>query len=176
MVQVREGRVGALGTLFERHHSKLFCFCLRMTGNRAVSEDLVQDIFMRMLKYRKSFNDGRPFTPWMFRLARNACIDHLRRPPSEDSTAFETMEPESSDITAHDRLEREDSVGILRRALLELPVDRREVLVLSRFESMNYDDIARLLDCSVGAVKVRVHRAVRQLRQIYLTLTSEAAS
>ena len=58
MNRVRDGHARSLGTLFERHHVKLFHFCLRMTGNRPVSEDLVQDIFMRMLRHRKSFRPG----------------------------------------------------------------------------------------------------------------------
>ena len=73
MTEVRAERVGALGTLFERHHGKLYHFCLRMTGNRGVSEDLVQDVFMRMLKHRKSFQPNTAFMPWMYRIARNAC-------------------------------------------------------------------------------------------------------
>ena len=68
-----------LGELFERYHVPLYRFCLRMTGNTAVSEDLVQDIFMRMLKHRMSFKPNTTFTPWMYRIARNACIDHIRR-------------------------------------------------------------------------------------------------
>jgi len=71
-------------------------------------------------------------------------------------------------------MEREEDLGRLRAAMGQLPEDRRELLVLSRFERRKYDDIARLLDCSVGAVKVRVHRAMKQLREIYLELASEA--
>ena len=60
---------------------------------------------------------------------------------------------------------------LVRQALLRLPADRREVLVLSRYEYKTYDEIARVLECSVGAVKVRVHRAMKQLREIYLEMT-----
>jgi RNA polymerase sigma-70 factor (ECF subfamily) len=66
-----------------------------------------------------------------------------------------------------------DQHEIVRRALQRLPVERREVLVLSRFEFKSYEEIAVLLDCSVGAVKVRAHRALKQLREIYLNLAGE---
>ena len=65
---------------------------------------------------------------------------------------------------------------LLRQALLRLPVDRREVLILSRFEFRNYEEIAQLLGCSVGAVKVRVHRAMNQLRQTYREMLKETES
>ena len=74
-----------------------------------------------------------------------------------------------------DDLDRERSVRLLRAALLRLPVEMREVLVLSRYELLKYAQIAELLDCSVGAVKLRIHRAVKRLRQVYLTLAEEAA-
>jgi RNA polymerase sigma factor (sigma-70 family) len=65
---------------------------------------------------------------------------------------------------------------LVRHALLRLPAERREVLVLSRYEYKTYDEIARVLDCSVGAVKVRAHRAMKQLREIYLDMTGEVSA
>jgi RNA polymerase sigma-70 factor (ECF subfamily) len=65
---------------------------------------------------------------------------------------------------------------LVRLALLQLPAERREVLVLSRYEYKSYDEIARVLDCSVGAVKVRVHRAMKQLREIYLHMAGEVSA
>lgn len=176
MLEVRDGRTPALGELFERNHERIFRFCMRMTGSRQHSEDLVQDVFMRMLKYRKTYRDDFEFAPWMYRLARNACTDHFRRGPRpseslESAADLVSDEPLASVVSEHD-----ESVALLRRALLRLPLQRREVLVLSRFEFKSYDEIATLLNCSVGAVKVRVHRAVKHLRQIYTELASEATT
>lgn len=177
MMAVQQGDVGKLGILFERHHPKIYNFCLRMTGNTAASEDLVQEIFMRMLKYRETFRGDADFLPWMYRLARNACNDHFRKAKRQPTTVGEPVFEPASDEPAADReLEHKEEVGVLRKALLALPVERREVLVLSRFEFRNYNEIAELLGCSVGAVKVRVHRAVKQLRQVYVQMMSEAAS
>lgn len=175
MRQVRGGRTGALATLFERHHARLYRYCLRMTGNRAASEDLVQDVFMRMLKYKITFRDDSSFVPWMFGIARNACIAHLRRTPADHGGETPIEDVPADALIDHDPV-AEQQRDLVRRALLTLPVDRREVLVLSRYEFKTYEEIARALGCSVGAVKVRVHRAMKQLREAYLTLAGEAST
>ena len=76
MLDVSNGQVGKLGVLFDRNHRKLFDFFIRMTRSREVSEDLVQDVFFRILKYRATFRAGSRFTTWMYHIARNARIDH----------------------------------------------------------------------------------------------------
>jgi RNA polymerase sigma-70 factor (ECF subfamily) len=175
MRQVRVGRTAALATLFERHHTRLYRYCQRMTGNRAAAEDLVQDVFMKMLKYKATFKDDSEFVPWMFGIARNACLGYLRRAANDrvpadgvlaNSAAVEAIADDEPDPT---------QCALVRRALLELPAERREVLVLSRYEFKTYEEIALVLDCSVGAVKVRVHRAIKQLREIYLGMTGETS-
>lgn len=172
MRQVRGGRTAALATLFERHHARLYRYCLRMTGNRAAAEDLVQDVFMKMLKYKATFKDDSEFVPWMFGIGRNACLAHLRRTAADRLTDADVDNAARADEAAEDaRHDGQDE--LVRRALQRLPPDRREVLVLSRFEYKTYDEIATVLECSVGAVKVRAHRAMKQLREIYLDMTHE---
>jgi RNA polymerase sigma factor (sigma-70 family) len=172
MRQVRGGRTAALATLFERHHARLYRYCLRMTGNRAAAEDLVQDVFMKMLKYKTTFKDDSEFVPWMFGIGRNACLGHLRRTASDHIADVDVDGAVPSDEAADDK-SHDGQHELVRRALLKLPADRRELLVLSRFEYKSYDEIAKTLECSVGAVKVRVHRAMKQLREIYLDMTGE---
>jgi RNA polymerase sigma-70 factor (ECF subfamily) len=176
MGEVHGGHATALGTLFERHHAKLFHFCLRMTGNRAVSEDLVQDVFMRMLKHRRTFRPGTAFLPWMYRIARNACIDHLRRGERTPEPIEEVDAIAGDGPTAERQAQDCESARLMRRALLRLPVERREVLVMSRYQFKTYEEIARTLDCSVSAVKVRAHRAIKQLREVYRDLCEEAST
>ncbi|HEY7673293.1 MAG TPA: RNA polymerase sigma factor [Gammaproteobacteria bacterium] len=176
MREVRGGRAGALAPLFERHHARLYRFCLRMTGNRPASEDLVQDVFMRMLKYSRTFKDEMSFLPWMFRIARNACVDHLRRAAADRMPAHAPDEIESEEPTPDESGAPDDRAELIRKALLALPAERREVLLLSRYEFKSYEEIARTLGCSVGAVKVRAHRAIKQLREVYLELSRQEAA
>jgi len=79
MQEVRDGQVEKLAILFERHHVSLFNYFLRLTGNRAAGEDLVQEVFTRILKYRATYQGEDKFVVWMFKIARNAHIDLLRR-------------------------------------------------------------------------------------------------
>src|SRR5689334_4915057 len=83
MLAVKNGDLEKLGLLFERHHRALFDFFAKMTGSRTVAEDLVQDVFFRILKYRDTFRDGSHFKAWMFHIARNAQLDHYRKHKSE---------------------------------------------------------------------------------------------
>src|SRR2546426_961416 len=83
MLAVRRGEVSSLGILFDRHHRALFDFFARMTGSRTVAEDLVQDVFFRMLKYRGTFREDSRFKAWMFHIARNARFDHYRKQQPE---------------------------------------------------------------------------------------------
>lgn len=176
MRQVRGGRTAALATLFERHHARLYRYCVRMTGQRSAAEDLVQDVFMKMLKYKATFRDDSELVPWMFGIGRNACLAHLRRTSDDrvpDRRLSHERDVEAVPHEPPEDPENGDQHEIVRRALQRLPVERREVLVLSRYEFKSYEEIAVLLDCSVGAVKVRVHRAMKQLREIYLDLAGE---
>jgi RNA polymerase sigma-70 factor (ECF subfamily) len=97
---------------------------------------------------------------------RRAAVDHV---PEEQIDRELVERPVDTAPDKHD-------IDLVRRALLALPVERREVLVLSRYEFKTYEEIARALGCSVGAVKVRAHRAIKQLREIYLDLAGEASA
>jgi RNA polymerase sigma-70 factor (ECF subfamily) len=169
-----------MGILYERYHQPLFSFFLRLTGSRAVSEDLVHDVFYRMLKYRQTYQAGERFTSWMYQVARNVHLDHARKWKLEivqDDSQPELMESQPSrEPGPYQKLEKRQEVAMVRRALAKLPVEKREVLVLSRFQNLKYEEIARILDCEVGAVKVRVYRAMKQLEQVYGELAGEKAS
>lgn len=168
MAQVRSGVGEMLGVLFERYHVALFNFYYRLTGERAVSEDLVQEVFFRILKYRHSYKPGTAFRAWMYQIARNARVDHLRKRRPETS-----WEPEMSPaITPDDPAQEKQENALLHQALMELAEEKREVLVLSRFQDLKYEDIAKMMGCEVNTVKVRVHRALQELREIFRGLES----
>ena len=139
------------------------------------SEDLVQDVFFRMLKYRHTYREGSQFTTWMYQIARNAHSDYFRKRKLEVELDEEWNETRVG-AEWGDGLEARQEAALLRRALARLPEDKREVLVLSRFQNLKYEQIAELLDCEVGAVKVRVYRALRALRQNYCELSGRKAS
>ena len=178
MAQVRDGDVDKLATLFERNHKRLFNFFLRTTGSHPASEDLVQEVFMRILKYRHTFRAGSEFAPWMYQMARNASADHFERDarqPIAVGSEHELPELPVGGRSAAEELERSESAERVRAALMRLPPEKREVLVLSRYELLRYEEIAGLLGCSVGAVKLRVHRALKDLRRLLAPESAAAA-
>jgi RNA polymerase sigma-70 factor (ECF subfamily) len=172
MLAVRGGDVGKLGALFERYHRPLYDFLSRTTGDRTAAEDLVQDVFVRVLKYRQTYRDDGCFETWVFRIARNARADYFkgRQPATEPADDLELPAP---GLGPAQELERERDHRKLTRALLRLREEDRELLVLARYRNMKYERIGALLGIEVGAVKVRVYRAMKALRQVFLQLADE---
>jgi RNA polymerase sigma factor (sigma-70 family) len=170
MAQVQEGRREMLAVLFERHHVRLYNFFLRLSGDRSLSEDLVQEVFLRILKYRHTFRGDSKFSTWMYQIGRNAHIDHLRSRSPEVSLDSAWEQEASPQPLPAQKAESEQQADLLARALERLPLRKREVLLLSRFQGLKYEEIAGLLACSVQSVKVRVHRALKDLRRHYLGL------
>jgi RNA polymerase sigma-70 factor (ECF subfamily) len=179
MIAVRTGDVAKLGELFERYQQRLYAFFVRMTNQPTVSEGLVQVVFYRILKYRHTYRDEGKFTAWIYHLARKVAADHFRKhaktaTPTDPVDLHEhaddgVVSPDNSAATT-------DDLEILRVALARLPMEHREVLVLSRLQNVEHKEIARLCDCSVGAVKVRVHRALKELRDVYFKLRRDQAA
>jgi RNA polymerase sigma factor (sigma-70 family) len=169
MHAVRTGDVAELGILFERYHRPLFDFLARMTGNAATAEDLVQDVFVRVLKYRATWRDEGKFETWLFRIARNARADYFKarvaNAPIDEAAEHPSHVPLASETLARDR-----EVARLQRALMLLREDKRELIVLARYRGMKLEAIADLLGVEVGTVRVRMHRAVKELRDIFLRL------
>ena len=173
MLQVRNGELSRLAVLFERRHRGLFNFFYRLTGNREQSEDLTQEVFMRILKYRKSFRPHASFTAWMFQIARRVHIDAGRKGGREVAWDEDRPEPASTEPAADDSLRKTQEVFLVRKALAGLPADSREVLVLSRYHDLKYEEIGQILGCEAGAVKVRVYRAMRALSRAFAEMAGE---
>ena len=168
MGRVRDGEVALLGELFERHHQRLFAFFLRLVRSRTAAEDLVQEVFVRMLKYRHTFRVESEFVPWMFTLARNAATDRYRSRPRELPVEEDAPEPAADLPHPIANLERVEQEQRLKRALDQLKPEKREILLLARFSELKYEQIAGILGITEGAVKVRVHRALKELKEIFL--------
>jgi RNA polymerase sigma factor (sigma-70 family) len=171
MLQVRDGSGETLGVLFDRYQAPLYNFYAKLTGDRTLSEDLVQEVFLRILKYSRSYQPGTPFRAWIYQIARNARVDHYRKTPKHISFEPEMVKP----VKPKDEAQELQETELLHRALLQMPEEKREILILSRFQELKYEEIARLLGCELGTVKTRIHRAVQELRQVFRQLESGAA-
>ncbi len=164
MIMVKNGRTEALAQLYERYKRPLFSYFNRLTSDFELSKDLTQNVFERILRYRHTFQDKMSLRSWLFQVARNVRADHYRfqKLPMEEDVEVSTLEiPQTSD-------KKDYSLQMARveKALQLLPVNYREVILLSWFEKMSYTEIAESLEISEGNVKVRMHRAVSKLRII----------
>ena len=172
MKLVQAGDSSQLATLFERYHVALFRYLLHLTRNRALSEDLVQEVFFRVLKYAHSYDPRFSFPGWLYGMARNTCFDSLHKGRAEQTVA-EMGDIRSSEPMAEELISRRQDAMHLQEALQKLPEDKREVLILSRFHNLRYEDIARILHCEIGTVKVRVYRALKELREKFCEVRGE---
>jgi RNA polymerase sigma-70 factor (ECF subfamily) len=176
MREVREGDVAKLETLFDRHYQGLFRYFLYLTQNRATSEDLAQEVFVRILKYRHTYQPEAGFRAWLYQIGRNVYADYLGKQKGEVELPDEAHEIRGADVPVDRQFQKKQEAQILRRALAALPGDKREVLILSRFLDLKYEEIATVLKCEVGTVKVRVYRAMRELTDRFFALSGERAS
>jgi RNA polymerase sigma-70 factor (ECF subfamily) len=176
MREVREGDVGRLEVLFDRHHPAILHYFQYLTSNRALSEDLAQEVFFRILKYRHTYQPDSNFRAWLYQIARHVYASQLDRRKSEVAMPEEAPEIRGT-LTPPDReFQKKQEALILRRALAAMPGEKREVLILSRFLDLKHEEIAKVLKCEVGTVKVRVYRAMRDLSDRFFALSGERAS
>jgi RNA polymerase sigma-70 factor (ECF subfamily) len=170
MKRVKEGNLAELSVLFERYHLRLYNFMLRLTFDRSVSQDLTQNLFYRIIKYRHTFKDDHSFKSWIFQLARNIHIDFCKQQQKE-TERYTHVEEYNENIAGEKEGFNEEEYDRLDRAMAMLTPEQKEILVLSRFQGMKYEEISSIRDLSVPAIKVQVHRAIKQLRQHYFRLT-----
>ena len=172
MLKVKNGDIDKMGLLYERYNRQLYRFLFNMTRQKELSEDMVQNIFLRMLKYPDGFMGFGEFKTWMYHIARNAVYDHFRKvkrtPAQYDLTNLE--ERIEGDQNSDARLEKEQELKTLETALDKLTDENRELLILCRFQELKYHEIAKILNTTEGAIKVRVHRALNQLKTNYLKI------
>lgn len=162
--RLREGDEEALAILFRRHKDDVFALCCRLTDENA-AEDLLQETFLRAWRYRRSLAGRARFSTWLYRVTRNVCSDFLRA-RAQGRVAW-PVEPEDvaaspDPVSRLHAIERRDAV---REAVAELPSPTRDALILSRYHGLTYGEIGEVCGLSEGAVKVRIHRALRTLRE-----------
>jgi RNA polymerase sigma-70 factor (ECF subfamily) len=169
MSKVQQGDGRAMHELFKRHHGPLFGFIFGRLAAQDASEDLAQEVFIRVWRYRDTYEADRAFLPWLYRIARNLLSDwsgsRTRNPVGEETG--------SGRLLPDERLEVNDRAEKVRSAVLQLPPAQCEVLLLSRWSGMTYREIGDMVGCSEGAVKVRVFRALETLRSTLAPLRED---
>lgn len=175
MQKVKAGDLDQLGLIFERYHRVLFSFFYNLNRDVELSEDLVQNVFVRVLKYRHNFRGDGEFKSWLFHIARNVNYDHHRKKGRYHTVDVEAWKDRISDQTPGRQQEmiKKEEMERLKNALRRLDPEKREVIVLSKLRGMKYKEIGEVLGCTEGAVKVKVFRALRELKEVYGDLDKE---
>lgn len=171
--QCRTGRRDVFETLVRRYEKPLYNYIRRMVSSAPDAEDLFQETFLRVYKHLEKFRTDAVFRPWLYRIATNACRDHLRRrrrrptvsldaPGQADGVAL--VDRTASPTANPSQLAGESELAErLAAAVDALPVKHRAVFLMARYDGMAYDEIARALRIPVGTVKSRMNKAVRVL-------------
>lgn len=164
MARVGSGDEGAYEELFRRHYGQLVAFFYRYRGERSNAEDLAQDVFLRLWKYRGSYRPTGSFVGFMLTVARNVWADRsARRRPSAMDDELLDARPAESTAGPSARVEHAEERARVRTALLRLPEELRAPLVLSRFHGIEYREIGEILDISPRTVEARIARATDAL-------------
>jgi RNA polymerase sigma factor (sigma-70 family) len=163
--------------IYQHRHRALFRFFFRLTGRQANAEDLVHEVFLRMIRYRQTYQSGVEFEAWMYRIARNVFTDQGKKHRLETPAIEGELEAvAAAHPSPFDTALKQQDLALLYRAIRELPEEKRELLVLSRFQGLSYEQIGRITGCETGTVKVRVFRVMKEVSRIFAELRREKAS
>ncbi len=172
MLRVREGDDVSFALLLEKHRRPVIHFLYRMVQNQAVSEELAQEVFLRVYKARLSYEPTAKFTTWLFRIASHLAINWLRDrrneraqdsldQPNPDGTHVQVAD---TSLTREEDMIRQARLAEVRLAIEALPPKQRAAVMMHKYQEMGYAQIAKALNCSESAVKSLLFRAYETLR------------
>ncbi|MBI4818307.1 MAG: RNA polymerase sigma factor [Deltaproteobacteria bacterium] len=177
MRRFARGDARAFEALVARHQKGVFNFCLRTLKERAAAEDATQEIFMRVVKTAKSWERSAKVTTWLYTIARNHCIDALRRASyrktasldrsladTEDGASLRDRLPDEREIPPDRGAESSRIRGVLVKAIEELPAEQREVFLMRESAGMPFKEIADIVGAPENTVKSRMRYALEHLR------------
>lgn len=160
-----KGDEDAFASLYQRHQGGLYRFALRMTGNPWGAEEIVQDVFMTLIREPRKYDPSRgSLGGLLFGIARNRVMKYLERTPREVALEEKSEDGTGRGLVLQDSftpamwVERKERLEHVRAAVLELPVEFREAMVLCELEEMSYEEAAQMLGCPIGTIRSRLHR------------------
>ena len=169
----QQGDAGAFERIYRLHSRRVYALCLRMVGNTAEAEDLAQDAFLQLFRKIGTFRGESAFSTWLHRLAVNVVLMKLRKKTLPETSLEESTDPEDEssgprrEIGAPDLLLSGSIDRVhLERAIEQLPPGYRQVFVLHDVQGYEHNEIARLMECSIGNSKSQLHKARMRLREL----------
>jgi RNA polymerase sigma-70 factor (ECF subfamily) len=180
MLQVRDDVQGAFEVLVERYQHRLMGVLVHLVGRVEEAEDLTQEVFLRIYRARKGYRPRAKFSTWLFTIANNLALNHLRGKGRNLTVAIGTASPSdfdslelrpaeeripSREATASAQMRKVELSDVVRDALEELGEDQKVAVLLNKFEDMSYAEIAEVMGRSEAAIKSLLARARTQLRE-----------
>lgn len=172
MTRVKEGDGASFGLLLEKHRSPVIHFLYRMVQNRAVAEELAQEVFLRVYRSRSTYEPTAKFTTWLFRIATHLALNALRdgknqrweAPLDEESQDMPARQLSDARPTVEQAMVDQARLNEIRQAVAALPEKQRAAVLMHKYQEMEYTQIAKALNCSESAVKSLLFRAYESLR------------
>jgi RNA polymerase sigma-70 factor, ECF subfamily len=186
MLDVKAGDDSSFEFLLQKYRSPLVNFLGRMVRDRAQAEDLAQEVFLRVYRARKQYTPSAKFTTWLFRIATNLALNSVRdsryqkmsvsldAPAHDEDSA--PMELPASEMRIDEHMMERDRNEFIRRAIWSLPEKQRAAVLLHKYEEMDYEEIAKILECSESALKSLLFRAYESLRLQLAPLVTQPAT
>lgn len=169
---IQKGDFDAFEVLFNRYNKPLINFLYRYTNDFGKSEDLFQQVFLKVYEKRRTFKGDSTFKTWLYSIAVNSALDMLRKSKKEKrkisldlsaSNGFPNIEPLAPVSSPADDLLSDELKWVLEKALAEIPEEYRSPFILARFQDMSYKEIAKTIGKTLATVRMRIHRAHKLL-------------
>jgi RNA polymerase sigma-70 factor (ECF subfamily) len=176
MLRVKQGEGGALAELVEKYKQPVMNVVYRMLRDATEAEDLAQNVFVQVYKSAHRYEVSAKFSTWLFTIARNLCLNEIRRRSRHPADSMDVPHPEQDGqpwqqfedrktLSPPDSLLQGELEAKIEQALAELPENQRTAILLCRQDELSYEDIAEVLGCSLSATKSLIHRGRETLKQ-----------
>lgn len=184
MIACQQGDSKALDKLYLRYYQKIFAFILRYVNDSDRAQDILQETFLRVYNWREKYAPTAKFASWLYRIARNLCIDEKRKywnrmvdldsqsRLEEDSQGPIDLESDKG-FDPRQQLDETIKMDLIRKAIESLSEEQRDVILLNKYEGLSYQEIGEILNISTESVKQRAYRAHLRLREILEPLLAE---
>ncbi len=182
MMEYKSGDINALEEIFQRYKRPMLNYAFKLLNNYADAEDVVGEVFYVLTAQKDAYQPQAKFSTWLYTIAHNLCIDRIRKnkkifplwfKKNKTDKDYEELDIPDTKFLPNTPAEEKDTSFFVKRSLEKLPLEQKEAIVLREYHGLNYEDIGKVLNCSLEKVKILIFRARERLRKELLPLMEE---
>ena len=182
MMEYKAGEIRALEEIFQRYKKPMLNYAFKILNNFADAEDVVGEVFYVLTSEKNNYQPRAKFSTWLYTIAHNLCIDRIRKNKrtfslwfkrNKDDKEYQEMDIPDTKFLPNAPVEEKDLSFFVKRSIDKLPLEQKEAIVLREYHNLNYEDISKVLNCSIEKVKVLIFRARERLRKDLSPLMEE---